>query len=76
MSGFYVAATVVTLMHWLHMKDKRLLPLLGLFTMMAAARSFEWWHPWHYAFEIAAVVSGLTLLPLTDRRRGGAAPRS
>ena len=73
MSGFYVAAAVVTLMHWLRMKDPRLLPLLGVFTMMAAAHSFEWWHPWHYAFEIAAIVSGLTLLPLTDRRRGDAA---
>jgi len=72
-SGFYVAAAVVTLRHWLRMRDRRLLPLLSLFTMMAAAHSFEWWHRWHYAFEIAAIVSGLTLLPLTDRRRGDAA---
>jgi hypothetical protein len=77
MSGFYVAATVVTLIHWLRMKERRLLPILFLFVMMAVAHSFEWWHPWHYAFEFAAIVSGLTLLPLTDRRRGEAAtPRS
>ncbi|PYQ54593.1 MAG: hypothetical protein DMF78_05315 [Acidobacteria bacterium] len=73
MSGFYVAAAVVTLMHWLRMRDRRLLPLLSLFTMMAAAHSFEWWHRWHYAFELAAIASGLALLPLTDRRRRDAA---
>jgi hypothetical protein len=77
MSGLYVAAAVVTLMHWLRMKDRRLLPLLLLFTMMAAAHSFEWWHPWHYAFELAAIACGLALLPLTDRRgRAAAATRS
>src|SRR5262249_27914401 len=67
-SGFYVAAAVITLMHWLRMKDRRLLPLLGVFTMMAAAHSFEWWHQWHYLFELAAIGCGLALLPLTDRR--------
>jgi len=74
-SGFYVAAAVATLLHWLRMKDRRLLPLLFLFTMMAAAHSFEWWHQWHYAFELAAIACGLALLPLTDRRRRRAAPR-
>src|SRR5262249_6005197 len=77
MSGFYVAASVVTLVHWLRMKDRRLLPLLGLFSMMAAAHAFEWWHQWHDDFELAAIVCGLALLPLTDRRgTPAAAPRS
>jgi hypothetical protein len=74
-SGFYVAAAAATLVHWLRMKDRRLLPLLLLFTMMAAAHSFEWWHRGHYAFELAAIACGLALLPLTDRRGRDAAPR-
>ena len=77
MSGFYVAAAVVTLVHWLRMKDRRLLPLLGLFTLMAAAHAFEWWHQYHYFLELAAIVCGLGLLPLTDRRgTQTAAPRT
>ena len=77
MTGVYVAATVVTLMHWVRVRDRRLLPLMGLFVMMAAAHSLEWWRAWRYAFEVLAVASGLALLPLTDRRRRDpAAPRS
>jgi len=50
MSGVFVASAVVTLMRWLRVHDRRLLLLVGMFLMMAAAESLEWWHPWRYSF--------------------------
>ena len=72
MTGVFVAATVVTLLHWLRVHDRRLLPLMGLFAMLAAARSLEGGHPWRDAFELGAVACGLSLLRLAERP---AAPR-
>ena len=74
-AGVFVASTVVTLMHWLRTRDPRLVPLMGVFVMMAAAESLEWWHPWRYAFELAAAASGLALLPILDGRDGGSMSR-
>lgn len=72
--GVFVASAVVTLMHWVRIRDGRLLPLMGLFLMMAAAESLEWWHRWRGPFELAAAACGLALLPMLDRRRRGAPP--
>ena len=64
MSGVLVAATVVTLLQWLRVHDRRLLPLTLMFAMMAAEQSLDWWHPWKYAFELAAAASGLVLMSM------------
>ena len=69
-AGIFVASTVVTLMHWLRVRDPRLLPLMGFFLMMAAAESLEWWHYWRSAFQVLGAACGLALLPMLDRRRG------
>lgn len=74
--GVFVASAVVTLMRWLRVHDRRLLPLMGLFLMLAAAESLEWWHRWRYAFHLGAAACGLALVPLLDRRQGGAVPRA
>jgi hypothetical protein len=71
--GVFVAGAVVTLMRWLQVHDRRLLPLMGLFLMLAAAESLEWWHRWRYAFDLAAAAFGLVLVPMLDRRQ---VPRS
>jgi hypothetical protein len=63
-TGVFVASTVVTLMHWLRVHDRRLLPLMGMFLMMAAEQSLDWWHPWKYSFEMAAAVCGLVLMAM------------
>ena len=73
-AGIFVASTVVTLMHWLRVRDRRLLPLMGFFLMMAAAESLEWWHYWRSAFQVLGAACGLALLPLLDRRQRQRAP--
>jgi hypothetical protein len=59
--GFFVAATVVTLMQFVRLRDKRLVPLLALFACLAIAHAQADWYaarPWH----LAAGVAGLALL--------------
>lgn len=76
MTGLLVASTVVTLMHWLRVRDRRILPLVGLFVMMAVAHSLEWWHWLRDAFELLGVACALALLPmLGGRGPDPAAPR-
>ena len=61
LAGFFVAATVVTLMQFVRVREKRLLPLLALFACLAVAHSRDDWfaaRPWH----IAAGLAGLALL--------------
>jgi hypothetical protein len=77
-AGIYAASTVVTLMHWLRVHDRRLLPLMGLFLTMAAAESLEPWHYWRSALQVLGAACGLALLPMLDRRQGdrAASPQS
>jgi hypothetical protein len=72
-SGVFVASTVVTLMHWLRVRDRRLVPLMGMLAMLAAAQSLEWWHPWRHAFELAAAAGALVLMSML-RGPGGDLP--
>ena len=68
-AGIFVASAVVTLMHWLRVHDRRLLPLLGLFLALAAAESLEPWHYWRSALMVLGAACGLALLPMLDRRQ-------
>jgi len=56
-----MATAVVTLMHWWRVRDRRLLPLAGLFLALAGAESLEWWHRWRLLFVLAGVACGLVL---------------
>jgi len=67
------ASAVVTVMHWLRVHDRRLLPLAGFFLMMAAAESLEPWHYWRSALQVLGAACGLALLPMLDRRQGARA---
>lgn len=61
LAGFFVAATLVTLMQFVRVREKRLLPLLALFACLAVAHSRDNWfaaRPWH----VAAGIAGLVLL--------------
>jgi hypothetical protein len=69
LAGFFVAATVVTLLQFLRLRDRRLLPLLALFACLGLAHAQADWHaarPYH----LAAGVAGLVLLfVLSPRHR-------
>jgi hypothetical protein len=68
--GFFVAATVVTALQFLRVKDRRLLLLVALFVCLAEAHSLEWWDPWRDRFHFAAGFAGLGLLvALAPRHR-------
>ncbi|HEY6552527.1 MAG TPA: hypothetical protein VI669_04190 [Vicinamibacteria bacterium] len=62
MVGFFVAASVVTVLQFLRVKDRRLLLILALFVCLARAHSLEWWDPWKDRFHFAAGFAGLGLL--------------
>jgi TRAP-type uncharacterized transport system fused permease subunit len=66
--GFYVAATVVTLMQLLRRHERNLLPLLALFASLAVARYLGPWSRWATAFEVAAIAAGLVLLAMLTPR--------
>ena len=72
LQAFYVAATVVTLLQWLRVREPRLLALLALFACLSLAHHQPDWfaaRPYH----LAAGVCGLALLVLLSPR--AASPR-
>ena len=67
LQGFYIAATVVALVQWLRLRDRRLFTLLVMFALMAVGHSRDDWfaaRPWH----LAAGAAGLVLLYLLSPR--------
>jgi hypothetical protein len=67
--GFFVAAVVVTLLQYLRLHDRRLLPLLGLFVFLALAHFRGEWDFWGRHFHFAAGLCGLILLAMLSRTR-------
>jgi len=62
MVGAFVAATVVTLVQFLRLRDRRLLPLAAMFAFQAQALAREWYDVWRDAFQAGVCVAGLALL--------------
>jgi hypothetical protein len=69
MVGLFVAATVVTLIQYLRHRERRMLPLLALFVLQAAAHSRPAGDPWGGRLHLAAGTAGLTLLVMLSPRR-------
>jgi hypothetical protein len=59
--GLFIAATVVTLLQYLRLRDRRFLPLVALFAFQAQALSREWWDVWRDVFQAGACAAGLLL---------------
>lgn len=74
MIGAYVASMVVTLVQYVRLRDRRLLPLLALFAFQALALTRDWWDYKKEVFQTASCASGLVLLLVLTLRR--AAPPS
>ena len=64
MIAFFVAATVVTLVQFVRVRERRLLALMSLFALLALGHSRGEWDPWGRAFHLAAGGAGLVLLVL------------
>jgi hypothetical protein len=66
--GFHVAAAVVTLVQYVRVRDRRLLPLMALFALLAAA---HYQADWFVArrLHLAAGACGLLLVGLIGWRR-------
>jgi len=60
--GAYIAATVVALVQYLRLKDRRLLLLVALFAFQAQSLAREWFDAWKDVFQVAACACGLALL--------------
>jgi hypothetical protein len=66
--AFYVAATVVGLLQFLRLRDRRLLPLVGAFALSAAAHAqTDWFVARRLHFAVG--LCGLVLLGLLSWRR-------
>ena len=74
MIGAYVASMVVTLVQYVRLRDRRLLPLLALFAFQALALTRDWWDYKKEVFQTAACASGLVLLLVLTLRRPSPPP--
>lgn len=68
MVGFYVAATLVGLFRFVRLRDRRLLPLVGVFAFSAAAHAQTDWLVAR-RLHFAAGACGLLLLGVLSWRR-------
>jgi hypothetical protein len=62
MVGGFVAATVVTLLQFLRLRDRRLLLLAAMFAFQAQALAREWYDFWRDVFQAGVCAAGLSLL--------------
>jgi hypothetical protein len=71
--GFFVAAAVVTTLRFLRAGERRLLYLVALFLLLAAAHSLDWTSRFKDPLHFAAGFAGLGLAwALTPRTGAGA----
>jgi hypothetical protein len=71
--GLFVAATLITIVQFVRLRDRRLMPLAFLLAFLAGAEAREPWEPWRRRFQLAALASGLALLAMLSK--DGAARR-
>jgi hypothetical protein len=66
--GLFIAATVVTLVQFLRVRDRRMLLLAALFAFQSQALGREWHDVWRDVFQAAACGAGLGLLCVLSPR--------
>jgi hypothetical protein len=62
MVGGFVGATVVTLVQFVRLRDRRLLLLAAMFAFQAQALAREWYDIWRDVFQAGVCAAGLGLL--------------
>jgi hypothetical protein len=70
-----VAATVVTLLQFLRLRDRRLLLLATMFACQAQALAREWWDVWRDVYQSGVCAAGLLLLLALSPRQQGQSTR-
>jgi hypothetical protein len=68
MAGSFVAATIVTLLQFLRVRDRRLLPLAAIFAFQSQALSREWYDVWRDVFQAGVCAAGLLLVLMLSPR--------
>jgi len=76
MIGAYIASMVVTVIQYVRLRDRRLLPLLALFAFQALALTRDWWDYKKEVFQTASCAAGLVLLIVLTMHRPAAADSS
>ena len=76
MVGLFVAASVVSLVQFLRVRDRRLLLLAAMFAFQSQALAREWYDVWRDVFQAGVCATGLALLPLLPPVPDSAAPRA
>ena len=67
--AFFVAATVVTLLQYLRLRDRRFLSLMALFALLALAHFRGEGDGWGRLFHFGAGFAGLAVLVMTSPRQ-------
>ena len=62
--GLFVAGAVITVVQFVRLRDRRLLPLALLLAFLAGTEAREPWEAWRLRFRVAALASGLVLLTM------------
>ena len=75
MGGAFVAATIVTLLQFLRVGDRRLLLVATMFACQSQALSREWYDVWRDVFQAVVCAAGLGLVLMLSPRAASAAPK-
>jgi hypothetical protein len=62
MGGAFVAATIVSLVQFLRVRDRRLLLVATMFACQSQALSREWYDVWRDVFQGGVCAAGLALV--------------
>ena len=76
MEGLFVAGAVITVVQFVRLRDRRLVPLALLLAFLAGAEAREPWEAWRQRFQVAALASGLALLAMLSIEDDAAARRA
>jgi len=76
MTGAFVGATIVALLQYLRVRDRRILLLVAMFLLQAVALSLDWWNVWRDLSQGGVCLAGMALVFALAPRHPPAPPPS